>query len=168
MFAFLKNRSIGVILGALIAITTAGSLPLLAHEAKCPYCSLDVVQDTDAQDNEVALRFGRKRIEYRCVFCALSEAQSEFKGDLSILAPSEAKGKPVMIARKEGKWSVTPVTAVFVARKVNHKYCEIGYRAFSTKPAFEEYALKHKERLGDVKPLTLEQMLELTKPVAGQ
>ena len=76
-----------------------------AHIAPCPYCSMTIAQDTDTQDNEVALRIGRKRIEYKCVYCALAEAQTEYEGDLTILAPSEKKGEPVVIARKDGKWT---------------------------------------------------------------
>ena len=50
------------------------SFPVLAHEAKCPFCEMDVVQDTATQDNEVALKYGNKRIEYRCVMCAIADA----------------------------------------------------------------------------------------------
>src|SRR5687768_16794028 len=68
--------------GAVTAVTTLAvpfAMPGWAHEADCPVCSLPVVQDTDKQDNEVKLRYGRKRIEYRCVYCAMSDAQSELK-----------------------------------------------------------------------------------------
>lgn len=136
--------------------------PALAHEAKCPVCKLDVVQDTDQLDNEVALKFGRKRIEYRCVFCALQDAKS-YNGDLTILAPSELKGKPVLLTRKEGKWSVAPEGAVFVGHKVNHRQCQVGYRALTTKTAFEKWAHSNHELLKDAKPLSLTEMLEVAK-----
>ena len=63
-----------------LALTlTVSSLVLssraLAHEVPCPLCGLKVVQATKAQDNEVVLRFGKKRIEYRCVYCALADAK---------------------------------------------------------------------------------------------
>src|SRR5688500_9817590 len=103
-----------------VVAATAGAG--FAHEAKCPVCKLDVVQDTDKLDNEVALKSGRKRIEYRCVYCALNDSKS-YTGDLTILAPSELKGKPVVISRKDGKWSAAPETAVFVGQKVNHRSC---------------------------------------------
>jgi hypothetical protein len=137
--------------------------PAAAHEATCPYCRLDVVQDTAEQDNEVALRYGRKRIEYRCVFCALAQARTEFKGDVSILAPSEIKGKPVVISRKEGQWTVMPETAVFVGQKVNHQHCQTGYRAFSCRAGFDAHIKKHPELLRDARPLTLAQMVEIAK-----
>ena len=41
--------------------------PAMAHEAKCPYCKLDVPQDTAQQDNEVALKYGRKRIPIKAI-----------------------------------------------------------------------------------------------------
>jgi len=158
------------ILAAGLTASMAGfsAQPALAHEAKCPVCKLDVVQDTDTLDNEVALRSGRKRIEYRCVYCALNDAKS-YTGDLTILAPSELKGKPVVISRKEGKWSVLPETAVFagqgvpVGQKVDHRNCQIGYRALTGQSAFEKWVQGHRELLKDAKPLTLTQMLEVAK-----
>lgn len=149
--AFFSLGAVGIVAG-----------PVAAHEAKCPYCKLDVVQDTATLDNEVALRYGRKRIEYRCVFCALAQAKSEFKGDLTILAPSEAKGKPILISRKGGKWSA-PAGAVFVGERANHRYCQITYRAFTNRAAFDAYVKKNQARVKDAKPLTLAQMVEIAR-----
>ena len=151
-------------LAALIGTGAAGPAlrPALAHEAKCPVCKLDVVQDTDKLDNEVALKSGRKRIEYRCVYCALSDAKS-YTGDVTITAPSEIKGKPVLLTRKEGKWAVQPESAVFVGHKVNHRQCQVGYRALTTKDAFEKWIHANHELLKDAKPLTLAEMLEVSK-----
>lgn len=146
-----------------VPITAFSVRPALAHEAKCPVCKLDVVQDTDKLDNEVALRSGRKRIEYRCVYCALSDAKS-FTGDITILAPSEFKGKPVLLSRKEGKWSVAPETAVFVGHKVSHRSCELGYRALTTKSAFDKWIHANHDLLKDAKPLTLAGILEVASP----
>lgn len=134
--------------------------PALAHEGKCPVCKLDVPQDTKDQDNEVALKSGRKRIEYRCVFCALSDSKS-YTGDVTILAPSDVQGKPVVLTRKEGKWSVAPEKAVFVGQKVNHRQCQLGYRAFTSKAAFDAWVHQNHELLSDAKPLDLKQMLEV-------
>jgi hypothetical protein len=111
----------------------------------------------------VALRYGRKRIEYRCVYCALAQARTDYKGDVTILAPSEIKGKPVLISRKDGKWSVSPESAVFVGQKVNHQQCQTGYRAFSSQAGFDAYVKKHHELVRDAKPLTLAQMVEIAK-----
>lgn len=154
--------------GALAAVLATGigglaGRPVMAHETQCPYCRLDVVQDTAQQDNEVALKYGRKRIEYRCVYCALAQAKSDYTGDVTILAPSEIKGKPVVISRTGGKWSVTPEAAVFSRQKVNHQQCQMGYRAFSTQPAFEAYAQKHADLLKDARPLKLTEMVDSAK-----
>jgi hypothetical protein len=151
-------------LAALLAAPIAGFSirPALAHEAKCPVCKLDVVQDTDTLDQEVALRSGRKRIEYRCVYCALHDAKS-FTGDVTILAPSELKGKPIVLSRKEGAWSVLPATAVFVGQKVDHRNCQVGYRALTGQPAFEKWVSTHRELLHEAKPLTLTQLLEVAQ-----
>ena len=50
---------------------------------------MTITPDTTTQDNETVLKAGRKRIEYKCVFCALAEAKTEYKGDVTIIAPSE-------------------------------------------------------------------------------
>jgi hypothetical protein len=151
---------------ATLLATSIGGLagrPAMAHETTCPYCRLDVVQDTAQQDNEVPLKYGRKRIEYRCVYCALAQAKGEYKGDVTILAPSEIKGKPVVISRTGGKWSVTPETTVFSGQKVNHQQCQVGYRAFTNQAAFDAYAKKHQDLLKDATPLTISAMVEAAK-----
>lgn len=147
-------------LAALVGVAGPVLRPAMAHEGKCPVCKLDVPQDTKEQDNEVALKSGRKRIEYRCVFCALSDSKS-YTGDVTILAPSDVQGKPVMLMRKEGKWSSIPETAVFLGQKVNHRQCQLGYRTFTGKAAFDAWVHKNHELLGDAKPLTLPQMLDV-------
>lgn len=167
-----RRATIAALAGAL-ALSSFGSVQrAVAHEADCPFCKLPVVQDTDAQDNEVALKYGRKRIEYRCVFCALSEAQSDYQGDLTIIAPTESKGAPLQIARTGDKWTAnvqkdgawqSSDEIVFAAEKVSHKVCQIGYRAFSNQAAFAAWAAAHPD-VFDAKsqPLTLAQMIALT------
>ena len=151
-------------LAALLSLGAAALMaqPVAAHEATCPMCKLDVVQDTATQDNEVALRYGRKRIEYRCVYCALSDAKN-FTGDVTILAPSELKGKPVLLERAGGQWKVSPESAVFVGEKVNHRSCQVGYRALTNRAAFDRWVQANKALLNDAKPLSLKEMLELAK-----
>lgn len=157
-----RRRAIAAGLATLF-VAIAG-VPALAHDADCPKCALKVVQDTPEQDNEVALRYGRKRIEYRCVYCALAEAQTDqyAKGDLTILAPSEKKGQPVPVTRAAGKWSA-PEGVIFVGVKVNHKVCPITYRTFTNRAAFDAYVKKNQAQLKDAKPLTLDQMLVIAK-----
>jgi hypothetical protein len=165
-FVFTRRFASGSLAALLIASTSLFASPRVAdaHEADCPLCQLKVVQDTETQDNEVALRYGRKRIEYRCVWCALSEAKTDFpNGDLTILAPSEIKGKPVVIARTDGKWSVGPASAVFVGVNAGHKTCPITYRAFSNEAAFYAYVKKTGDPVKAAKPLTLTQLLATTK-----
>ena len=156
-----RRRLIAGGLAAFAAVAGLSGLtapqPALAHDADCPYCKLKVVQDTKEQDNEVALRYGRKRIEYRCVFCAIAEVNNgAYKsGDVTILAPSEVKGKPVPISRKDGKWSA-PEGTVFVAQKASHRHCQTTYRAFTSKAAFEAHVKKNGSLLKNAKPLTLD------------
>lgn len=156
------HRTVGLLtaLVAVVGLTTTAP----AHEAPCPLCGQNITQDTKEQDNEVVLKSGRKRIEYKCVYCALSEAHSDYKGDVTILAPSEKKGEPVKIERKDGKWAVLPETAYFVSsEKMKHKVCQEQARAFTTKSSAETYAKKH-----GVKVLTLAQMVESAKSDGGK
>lgn len=155
---------------AAFATLTAASLsgiaagPALAHDADCPYCKLKVTQDTATEDNEVALRYGRKRIEYKCVFCAVADANNgAYKdGDVTILAPSEKKGQLIPITRKAGKWSA-PAGTVFVAKKASHRVCQVTYRAFTSKAGFDAYVQKNRGVVRDAQPLTLDQLVALAK-----
>jgi hypothetical protein len=162
-----RRRLLAGGLAALAAFAGSGlalTAPAFAHDADCPVCKLKVVQDTKEQDNEVALRYGRKRIECRCVYCAITDANNgTYKnGDLKILAPSETKSKPVVIERIGGKWSA-PEGTVFVAVKNSHKHCQTTYRAFTSKAAFDAHVKKNQALLKDAKPLTLEEMVAVSK-----
>ena len=153
----------GIWIGIFSLMVIAGSaMPTQAHEAKCPHCELDLTQNTLEQDNEVALKFGKKRIEYKCVMCAIADADKSYTGDLTILAPSEIKGKPIEITRKNGQWSA-PEGTVFIGNKVKHRYCDRGYRAFTTKAAFDAHVQKNKALLRDAKPITMDEVVQISK-----
>jgi Alkylmercury lyase len=147
---------------AALVVSSAGLVvrPAMAHEAPCPYCNMTITQDTAEQDNETVLKIGRKRVEYKCVYCALAEAKTEYKGDVTILAPSEKKGEPVTLKRTGGKWTATPETVYFVSNApLKHKVCNVQARAFTTQAAAQAYIAKNKEQLPNAKPLTLTEML---------
>ena len=158
----MKKLSAGKIVGGALALFLAASpvKMVFAHEADCPHCGLDVVQNTATQDNEAAVKFGKKRIEYRCVLCAIADADKTYKGDLTVLAPSETKGQPIEIARKDGQWSA-PAGTIFLGQKVKHKYCQTGYRAFRNQGAFDTHVQKNKVLLADAKPVALEELVKL-------
>jgi hypothetical protein len=157
-----KNFIIGGVLAAsLLALIASPFITSVAsaHEGPCPYCSMPITQDTATQDNEVALKIGRKRIEYKCVYCAVAEAHTEYKGDLSIYAPSEKKGEPVVLKRTGDRWSVLPSTAYFVSNNsVKHRTCEVQARAFTTEKEALSYA---KEK--NLKAISLEQLVASAK-----
>ena len=132
-----------------------------AHDADCPYCKLKIVQNTKDQDNEVVLKFGNKRIEYRCIYCVIKD-QGRYKSDLVVYAPSEKVGEPVVLKRTDGKWSA-PEGSVFLNTFAKHANCAELSRAFSKKDAFSDYAKKHGAETA--KPLSLEEFIALvTKP----
>lgn len=152
------------ILNALVVVSALGiasSSP--AHEGDCPYCKMKLVQNTKDQDNEVVVKFGNKRIEYRCVYCVIKD-QGRYKTDLVVYAPSEKVGEPVVLKRTSGKWSA-PAGSVFLNTFTKHANCAELSRAFSSKDAFAEYAKKHGAE--SAKPLTLDEFLAVVaKPAA--
>jgi len=143
-----------IILVALVGTTGMASIAS-AHEADCPYCKLPVVQNTEDQDNEVVLKAGNKRIEYRCLYCVIKD-QKRYKGDLVIYSPSEKVGEPVILKRTSGKWTA-PEGAVFVNAFKKHPDCATFSRAFSNVAAFDAYIAKNP--VEGAKALTLEQFL---------
>jgi hypothetical protein len=148
----MKNLLILVILA--IAASSA------AHEGDCPYCKLKLVQNNKEQDNEVVVKFGNKRIEYRCISCIIKD-QARYKSDLIVYAPSEKVGEPVVLKRTGGKWSA-PAGSVFLNAFTKHDDCAELSRAFSSKDAFSAYAKMHGAETA--KPLSLDEFISvLTK-----
>ena len=145
-----------LVAAAVLATSTLPFVSANAHEADCPYCDRAITQD-----NKTVLKYGKKRIEYKCVYCAVSEAKTEYsKGDLSIAAPSEKKGASVIIKRVGGKWSA-PASAVFVAdMPMKHKTCQVTARAFTNKTAAEGYI---KAKKMTTSPMTLAQLVTAAK-----
>lgn len=137
----IRFASRAFVLGALavastVSVPTLGLRRAFAHEAPCPYCNISVSDDTAS-----VLNVGRKRIEYKCVYCALAEAQSEYKGDLKVTSPSEKKGQPVVLKRTSGGWSALPASAFFVMpARLKHKICQAQARAFTTQAAATAFA----------------------------
>lgn len=128
-----------------------------AHEGECPYCKIKLVQNTKDQDNEVVLKVGNKRIEYRCVYCVFKD-QKRYQGDLVVYAPSEKKGEPVILKRTGGKWSA-PDGAVFINTFKKHVDCSMLSRAFTNKAAFDAYVKA--QDISGAKALTLAEFSEV-------
>lgn len=141
---------------ALVAAIGAMGLSSIAsaHEGNCPYCQLKLVQNTKDQDNEVVLKVGNKRLEYRCMYCVIKD-QKRYKGDLIVYAPSEKKGEPVILKRTDGKWSA-PDGTVFINTFKKHADCSLLSRAFSSKAAFDAYVKAHE--ISGAKALTLSEL----------
>lgn len=128
-----------------------------AHEGDCPFCKLPLIQNTETADNEVVVKFGNKRIEYRCISCVIKD-QARYKMDLVVYAPSEKVGEPVVMKRTAGKWSA-PEAAVFLYEFTKHAECATVARAFSNKAAFEAYVAKSPKPTA--KPLSLDEFVKL-------
>ncbi|HRD32523.1 MAG TPA: hypothetical protein PLS15_12645 [Fimbriimonadaceae bacterium] len=145
-----------IIATSLLALGTLGAVsPALVHEAECPYCKLKLVQNTNAKDNEVVVRFGNKKIEYRCIYCVFAD-QKKLTGDLIVYAPSEAAGKPVLVRRTGGNWTA-PEGTVFLNAFRRHQECAGLSRTFSSKSAFDRYVAAN--NVANAKALTLKEML---------
>jgi hypothetical protein len=154
------RQGVGVLALGVWMLNAAGPQNAFAHQAKCPFCEKDVVQDTADQDNEVALKYGKKRIEYRCVMCAIADAKN-YEGDVTVIAPTETIGKPALITRKGGQWSSDTQGLIFIGEKVNHRHCQEGYRAFTTKEAFDAHVKMNKALVHEAKPVTLAEMVKI-------
>lgn len=158
----MKNRISNLLaIFAILVSTMVLSTPAMAHEGDCPYCKLKLVQNTKEQDNEVVLKAGNKRIEYRCMYCVIKD-QNRYKGDLVVYAPSEKVGEPVVLKRTAGKWTA-PEGAVFINTFTKHAQCAELSRAFSNQAAFDTYVKKH--NVQNAKALKLDEFLAVvTKP----
>ncbi len=120
---------------------------------------MEVLKDTETVDNRVELQRGGKKTAYRCVLCAIADVK-DGKGDLTILTPSERKGKPVKIVRTDGKWTAEPETAQFVYVKGSHAQCEVRYRAITTKEALDAYLANNPRVLKSAKSISLAEMIK--------
>lgn len=155
---FRPRGSASTILVALLLAHTGLILPTgkaLSHEAPCPYCKLGLVQNTETQDNEVVLMYGKKRIEYRCLFCALADLK-KYKGDVTINAPTEQKGMPAVLTRTGTEWVVAD-SLVFVNAFKRHKTCADESRAFTSRAAFDVWASAAK--VEGASPLTFPELM---------
>ena len=150
---------------AFVAVLLVAPQMALAHEVPCPVCGLKVVQNTKTQDNEVVLRYGKKKIEYRCVYCAIADGK-KYAGDLIVYAPSEKKGEPVLLQRTDGKWAavknedgklVPAPGVVFVNDVRNHAKCAMLSRAFHSKEGLEKYVAENK--VSDAKAISLDELV---------
>ncbi len=139
--------------------TLAFTLATPMHEADCPNCKLPLVQNNDDFDNEVVVRFGNKRIEYRSIYCVLKD-QDRYKVDLIVYAPSEKIGEPVVLKRVQGKWTA-PEKAVFTLGTTKMSLCAQQSRAFSTAEGLEK--VREKLQLGDVKGVPFAEFAEAVK-----
>lgn len=155
MKTFIKTLSVSLIaFGAILTPTIAS-----AHDADCPYCKLKLVQNTAAIDNEVVVKFGNKKIEYRCMFCVFAD-QSKFVGTVVVYAPSEKVGEPILVKRIDGQWTA-PAGTVFLNAFTSHQQCAGLSRAFTSRAAFDNYARRN--NVSNPKPLTLPQFLQAVK-----
>ena len=146
---------------SLIIATLILSTLTFAHEGDCPYCKLSLVQNTKEMDNEVVVKFGNKKIEYRCLYCIVKD-QKRYTSDLVVYAPSEKIGEPVVLKRFNGEWKA-PEGAVFLNTFKKHAECAGLSRAFSSREAFDRYVAEKK--IVDAKPLTLSEFVEsVAKP----
>lgn len=137
----------------------AASTRASAGNEKCPECELPNEKATAA-----TLKHGGKTIVFRCVYCVLDEAQGDdFKGDLSIVAPTEKVGRSIWIKRVRGKWSATAGASFVAAQRMRHRTCPETYRAFSSRAAAQNYIAKNRALVGNVSPLNLAQMLQVAR-----
>ena len=155
-------NNIGHTLSILAVLGTMGITSIAsAHDADCPYCKLKLKQATKKMDYEVVVKVGNKKVEYRCAYCAIADAK-RYKSDLVVYMPSEKKGEPIIVKRKDGVWSA-PEGAVFLNGFKKHADCADLSRAFTSKEAMAKYSTAMS--VEDPKALDVDAFVKLvTKP----
>jgi hypothetical protein len=140
------NRVLAALLGLTLASGTA------AFAVDCEYCQKPI------EGQPYVLKAGKKSAFFKCVFCAIADAE-QYSGDLSIISPSENPKQPVVLKRVKQKWSAFPAGAAFVSSpKPKHRICGEQYRAFTSWAAAQKYIAQNAE-LVEAKPLTLAQII---------
>lgn len=156
----LQKRMFFTVVLALMTFTAfMTSIPAQAANKMCPYCAMPM----GAPSTQVWLQSGSKKVAYRCVFCAVAEAKTEYKGNLSIQAPTENSKKPLIIKRTGGRWSLNQKSAAFVGKNISHKNCPTGYHAFTSSAAAKRYIAQHKSLLAGSSAMTFSQFYATAK-----
>lgn len=104
--------------------------------AQCTYCHKTIDGPPYILKNQT------HTAAFKCTYCAIAQAQTEaeWKGDVTLISPSEDPKKPVTVKRVSGKWKMFPATAAFTeASPIKHKKCGEQFRAFTTKAAAQAY-----------------------------
>ncbi len=118
---------------AIVALLTSG---VAAFAAQCGYCHKPI------DGTPYILKNKAHSEAFKCTYCAIAEAQSEaaWKGDVTMISPSENPKVPVTVKRIGGKWKLFPATAVFTeASPIKHRMCGDQFRAFTSKAAAQAY-----------------------------
>ena len=118
---------------AILALLTSGAV---GFAAQCGYCHKSI------EGTPYILKNKTHSEAFKCTYCAIAEAQGEadWKGDVTMISPSENPKKPVTVKRIGGQWKMFPTTAVFTeASPIKHKKCGEQFRAFTTKAAAQAY-----------------------------
>ena len=142
----------------LLAGMTLSPLTMARADQLCPDCALPIVKNIEGTDYEAVLTAAGKNVSYRCAQCAIADS-CKYRGDLTLLAPSEKAGNPVQLRRLGGVWSGEP-GALYMSVPVSHRKCQVANRAFHTKAGFDAYAAKNRDVVGDAKPMTLAQFVQ--------
>jgi len=121
---------------ALLAPLALCAFSASASADKCGYCHQSIM------GTPYVLKNASHSEKFKCAYCAVADASSgdDWKGNLTMIAPSENPAKPVTLKRIGGKWRAFPATAAFTeAMPIKHKMCGSQYRAFTNAKAAQAY-----------------------------
>jgi len=102
----------------------------------CGYCHKPII------GTPYVLKNAAHSEKFKCAYCAVADASSadDWKGNVTMIAPSENPKKPVTLKRVGGKWKAFPATAAFTeAKPIKHQICGSQYRAFTSAKAAQAY-----------------------------
>ena len=85
---------------------------------------------------------------YACIECALISARDYFNGDVTVRTKSARRGAKIGWTRHQGKWQVSPASAVVMSLPEKSGNCQQDHLAFKDAVEFSSYAKTHANAAG--------------------
>ncbi|MFB3880483.1 MAG: YHS domain-containing protein [Armatimonadota bacterium] len=85
---------------------------------------------------------------YACIECALVSARDYFTGDVTVRTKTAGGGTPIEWTRHQGKWQVSPASAVVMSLPEKSGDCQQDHLAFKDAAEFTFYAKTHARAAG--------------------
>jgi len=121
---------------ALLLPLAFGAFTAFANADGCGYCHKPII------GTPYVLKNAAHSEKFKCAYCAVADASNadDWKGNLTMIAPSQNPKLPITLKRIGGKWKAFPAGAAFTeASPIKHHICGQQYRAFTSASAAQAY-----------------------------